>query len=185
MISIGTLVVFFLVANALIYRRYVITGKNPPSKILLFLFLLSSAALGFSLSWHSKHQHWWSWGLPLFGGAALTITALFHYAVPNSLANYPAGTWSVPYMPWPPALSIFLNIFLMASLKMRSFQRFSIWTALITLFYMFYGVHQTYQAEDTNQILVNNDHDHHDQVNSSVQQIKLENIQVMSVITQV
>ncbi|EXC26780.1 Cationic amino acid transporter 6 [Morus notabilis] len=189
MISIGTLVVFFLVANALIYRRYVVIGNNPPSKILLFLFLLSSAALGFSLWWHSK-PHWWGlhsklhyWGLLLFCGATLSIIVLFHYLVPNCRANYPSGTWSVPYMPWPPALSIFLNIFLMTTLTSLSFQRFAIWTVLISLFYMLYGVHQTYQAEETDQIMLGNGD--HDQVNSAGQQSKLDNIQVLSVISHV
>ncbi|PON97849.1 Amino acid/polyamine transporter [Trema orientale] len=184
MISIGTLVVFYLVANALIYRRYVIIGNNPPSQILLFLFLLSLSAIGFSLSWKNKH-HWW--GLPLFGGSTLIIIALFQYMKVPCLAHQAAhspAAWSVPYMPWPPALSIFLNVFLMTTLKKLSFQRFGIWTVLITLFYMLYGVHQTYQAEETEMISVDHDRDQVD-ANSSVQQTKLDNIQVMSVISQV
>lgn len=188
MISIGTLVVFYLVANALIYRRYVIIGNYHSSQILLFLFLLSLSAIGFSFSW--KYEHYW-WGLLLFGGSTLTIIALFQYltVVPCLDQAHPSTGWSVPYMPWPPALSIFLNVFLMTTLKKLSFQRFGIWTVLITLFYILYGVHQTYQAEESTQMIrVDHDHDHdRDQVNfnSSVQQTKLDNIQVMSVISQV
>ncbi|PON37034.1 Amino acid/polyamine transporter [Parasponia andersonii] len=183
MISIGTLVVYYLVANALIYRRYVIIGNSPPSQILLFLFLLSLSAIGFSLSWKYKH-HWW--GLSLFGGSTLIIIALFQYMKVPCLAQaaHSPAAWSVPYMPWPPALSIFLNVFLMTTLKKLSFQRFGIWTVLITLFYMLYGVHQTYQAEETEMISVDHDRDQVD-ANSSVQQTKLDNIQVMSVISQV
>ncbi|RZC19725.1 Cationic amino acid transporter 6, chloroplastic [Glycine soja] len=40
LISIGTLLVFYMVANALIYRRYVITSHAPPTHTLVFLFLL-------------------------------------------------------------------------------------------------------------------------------------------------
>lgn len=54
-----------------------------------------------------------------------------------------------PFMPWPPAMSIFLNVFLMTTLKILSFQRFAIWACLITIFYVLYGVHNTYEAEET------------------------------------
>lgn len=56
--------------------------------------------------------------------------------------------WSVPFMPWPAAISIFLNLFLITTLKMLSFQRFAVWACLITMFYVLYGVHSTYQAEE-------------------------------------
>ncbi|KAA8525976.1 hypothetical protein F0562_007924 [Nyssa sinensis] len=142
MISISTLLVFYLVANALIYRQYVITSKNPPFHTLLFLFLLSCSSIGFSISWKLKQQ-WW--GLPLFGGSMITITAFFHCMVPCLRQQ---TKWSVPFMPWPAVISIFLNVFLMTTLKMLSYQRFGIWACLITLFYVLYGVHQTYQAEE-------------------------------------
>ncbi|KAE8712964.1 NAC domain protein [Hibiscus syriacus] len=46
-ISIGTLLVFYLVANALIYRKNVTIGKSSPSLVLSFLFLITSCAIGF------------------------------------------------------------------------------------------------------------------------------------------
>ncbi|XVF13488.1 hypothetical protein REPUB_Repub08aG0212000 [Reevesia pubescens] len=141
-ISIGTLLVFYLVANALIYQKYVIKSKNPPHRTLSFLFLLTSTAIGFSISWKLKQQ-WW--GLPLFGGIMIIITAFFQYMVP--CLGQPSE-WSVPFMPWPAAISIFLNFFLMTTLKMLSFQRFAIWACLITVFYVFYGVHSTFEAEE-------------------------------------
>ncbi|KAF3448237.1 hypothetical protein FNV43_RR08950 [Rhamnella rubrinervis] len=170
LISIGTLMVFYLVANALVYRRYVITSNNPPSQILLFLFLLSSSAIGLSLSWKFEQQ-WW--GLPLFGGSIITIISFFHYNVP--CRSHPSG-WSMPFMPWLPSLSIVLNIFLMATLKLLSFQRFTIWGCLITLFYLLYGVHSTYQAEEMEMVNIDGDAN----LNSSIQQTtKLDNIQVL------
>ncbi|KAK3029855.1 hypothetical protein RJ639_038289 [Escallonia herrerae] len=142
MISIGTLLVFYLVANALIYRRYVITSNNPSWYTILFLVLLSCSSMAFSLSWKFKQQ-WW--GLPVFGSSVILITAFFHYMVPCMCHS---TEWSVPFMPWPAALSIFLNVFLMTTLRKLSYQRFGIWACLITLFYVLYGVHSTYQAED-------------------------------------
>ncbi|XVE57546.1 hypothetical protein DITRI_Ditri04bG0099100 [Diplodiscus trichospermus] len=141
-ISIGTLLVFYLVANALIYRKYVITSKNPPFRTLIFLFILTSSAVGFSITWKLKQQ-WW--GLPLFGGIMITITTFFQYIVPYY--GQPSE-WSVPFMPWPAAVSIFLNVFLMTTLKLLSFQRFAIWACLITVFYVLYGVHSTFEAEE-------------------------------------
>ncbi|KAA3476090.1 cationic amino acid transporter 7, chloroplastic-like [Gossypium australe] len=142
MISIGTLLVFYLVANALIYRKYVIIAKNPPFPTLSFLCFLTLTAIGFSISWKMEHQ-WW--GLPLFGGIMVIITALFHYMVPRF--GQPSE-WSVPLMPWPAAISIFLNVFLMTTLKTMSFKRFAIWGCLITVFYVLYGVHSTFEAEE-------------------------------------
>ncbi|MBA0831201.1 hypothetical protein Goarm_015682 [Gossypium armourianum] len=142
MISIGTLLVFYLVANALIYRKYVIIAKNPPFPTLSFLCFLTLTAIGFSVSWKMEHQ-WW--GLPLFGGIMVIITALFHYMVPRF--GQPSE-WSVPLMPWPAAVSIFLNVFLMTTLKTMSFKRFAIWGCLITVFYVLYGVHSTFEAEE-------------------------------------
>ncbi|KAA3460304.1 cationic amino acid transporter 6, chloroplastic-like [Gossypium australe] len=141
-ISIGTLLVFYLVANALIYRKYVLTSKNPPFPTLSFLFLITSCAIAFSISWKLEQQ-WW--GLPLFGGIIMVVTAFFQYTVP--CLGQPSE-WSVPFMPWPAAVSIFLNVFLMTTLKMLSFQRFAIWGLLITLFYVLYGVHSTFEAEE-------------------------------------
>lgn len=180
MISIGTLLVFYLVANALIYRRYVIVAKSPPMYTLLFLFFLSCTSIGFSISWKFK-QLWW--GLPLCAGSIVTIIALFHYhevvmsrrdSNNNNNNNNigQMGEWAVPLMPWPASISIFLNVFLMTTLRRLSYQRFGVWACLITLFYVLYGVHSTYKGDETLEVEGVSDH------NSSTQQAKLD-IQVI------
>jgi len=55
-------------------------------------------------------------------------------------------------MPWPAVISIFLNVFLMTTLKLLSFKRFGIWASLIVLFYLVYGVHSTYRAEEMERV---------------------------------
>lgn len=72
-------------------------------------------------------------------------------------------------MPWPAALSIFLNVFLMTTLKKFSIERFAIWSCFITMFYLLYGVHSTYKAEERESAGV-------DEVNpsSAVQHTKLD-----------
>lgn len=181
MISIGTLMVFYLVANATIYRRYAMVSKHPPSRILLFLLLLSCSAIGFSLSW-KLNQQWWP-GLLFFSVSTIFIITFFHYKFPSHNSS---DAWSVPYMPWPAATSIFLNVFLMTTLRMLSFQRFAIWSCLITLFYVVYGVHSTYKAEEiimevnNNRVgeVTNNNNNNNNNVNSTIQQSKLD-IQVL------
>jgi hypothetical protein len=146
MINFETLLVFYLVANALIYRKYVIMSHNPPIHTFLFLFLLSSCAFGVSISWRLKLE-WWS--LVLFAGSMIIITAIFqYYMVPYRGQGM---EWSVPFMPWPAATSVFLNVFLMTTLNELAFQRVAIWACLITLFYVLYGVHSTYRAEEFDQ----------------------------------
>ncbi|CAI0417737.1 unnamed protein product, partial [Linum tenue] len=143
MISLSTLMVFYLVANALIYRRYVIIGGSPPPNTLLFLFLLTACSAGLSVAWKLDAE-WW--GVPVFGGAMIATTGFYQLVVPY--VCQPDEGWLVPFMPWPAAISIFLNVFLMSTLKLVSFKRFAVWGGLITLFYLMYGVHSTYRAEE-------------------------------------
>ncbi|MED6173801.1 hypothetical protein PIB30_063042 [Stylosanthes scabra] len=187
LVSIGTLMVFYLVANALIYRRYSITQNThnaPPLYTLLFLFLLSLTSLCFSLSW-KFNQQWWA--LLLFGFLIITVITFFQHVVVVHSSNALVTTlttlqqqdsdssssthWLVPFMPWPPALSIFLNVFLMTTLKVISFQRFAIWSCLITIFYVLYGVHSTYQAEEIEMMttIVNNNNNPSSTTDSNLQ----------------
>ncbi|XP_047338704.1 cationic amino acid transporter 6, chloroplastic-like isoform X2 [Impatiens glandulifera] len=153
MISIGTLLVFYLVANALIYHRYSISGQTPPLRTFLFLSLISASSIAFSLTWKLKKRQW---GLSLSGSSIIASTALFQYTVPNHIrSNRGSGGWLVPMMPWPAVGSVFLNVFLMTTLKKLSYQRFGVWTCLITLFYLLYGVHSTYEAEEMSNNVVN------------------------------
>ncbi|CAM0903537.1 unnamed protein product [Alopecurus aequalis] len=145
MISIGTLLAFYLVANALIYNRYAKLGATRPLHVLLFLLLLTLSSVGFSLSRRMDGR--WQWGMALFGAISVVVVTIFHCTARQDLAG-PPSEWTVPLMPWPAAASVFLNVFLMTTLKLRSFQRFGIWSLVITVFYVCYGVHSTYTAED-------------------------------------
>uniref|UniRef100_A0ACD5UDD3 Uncharacterized protein n=1 Tax=Avena sativa TaxID=4498 RepID=A0ACD5UDD3_AVESA len=145
MISIGTLLAFYLVANALIYNRYAKLGTTRPLHVLLFLLLLTLSSIGFSLSRRIGGR--WRWGMALFGAILVAVITIFHCTARQDVAQ-PPSEWTVPLMPWPAAASVFLNVFLMTTLKVRSFQRFGIWSLAITVFYVCYGVHSTYTAEE-------------------------------------
>lgn len=48
-------------------------------------------------------------------------------------------TFSVPFTPWFPALSIMINIYLMSELDPATWVRFGVWIAIGLLIYIFYG----------------------------------------------
>lgn len=81
-------------------------------------------------------------------------------------------------MPWPAAASVFLNVFLMTTLKKRSFIRFGVWSCVITLFYLLYGVHSTYHAEAKETEFAMEMDENHGNQNQSTQANKVE-VQVL------
>lgn len=152
LICIGTLLVFYMVANALIYRRYVVIGKTNPWPTVGFLAVLSTIAVGFASLWqmHGSHgnRSGWALGLCLCGISAVALTHSFWMLVPQ--ASIPQD-WGVPCMPWIPAASIFLNVFLLSSLDRHSYIRFAVFSAIAFLFYVLYSVHASYDAEQQEQ----------------------------------
>lgn len=48
-------------------------------------------------------------------------------------------SFSVPFTPWFPALSIMINIYLMCELDVATWIRFAIWIAIGLIIYIFYG----------------------------------------------
>lgn len=142
LISIGTLFVFYMVANALIYKRYVLIGKKTtPWPTLGFLSVLSCIAIGFTSLWQFQEG---PWSLAICGLAAIVLTYVFSAVVPE--AKQPRE-WGVPCMPWLAAASIFLNVFLLGSLGKRSYLRFAIFSVIAVVFYLVYSVHASYDAE--------------------------------------
>lgn len=49
-------------------------------------------------------------------------------------------------MPWLPSASIAINIFLLGSIDKDSFIRFGVWTGLLLLYYVFFGLHASYDT---------------------------------------
>ncbi|KAG5556957.1 hypothetical protein RHGRI_007263 [Rhododendron griersonianum] len=146
LVSIGTLFVFYMVANAVIYRRYVSVGSTNPWPTLSFLFCFSLTSIIFTLIWQFGPS-----GKPkafMLGACtviAIAVLQLFHWVVPQ--ARKPEF-WGVPLMPWIPSISIFLNIFLLGSLDGPSYARFGFFSALIVLVYVLYSVHASFDAEE-------------------------------------
>ncbi|KAK6135990.1 hypothetical protein DH2020_030262 [Rehmannia glutinosa] len=146
LVSIGTLFVFYMVANAVIYRRYVTIGSTNPWPTLSFLFCFSLTSVMFTLLWQFAPS-----GKPkafMLGACiavAIAVLQLFHFVVPQ--ARKPEF-WGVPLMPYIPSISIFLNIFLLGSLDRPSYVRFGFFSALAVLVYVLYSVHSSFDAEE-------------------------------------
>ncbi|XP_020299922.1 cationic amino acid transporter 2 isoform X1 [Pseudomyrmex gracilis] len=68
---------------------------------------------------------------------ALVATLCFIYFQPNSGKKL---TFSVPLVPFLPALSILINIYLMLMLDVMTWVRFSVWMAIGLCIYFLYGV---------------------------------------------
>ncbi|KAK4279494.1 hypothetical protein QN277_011270 [Acacia crassicarpa] len=145
MVSIGTLFVFYMVANAVIYRRYVVSGTTNPWPTLSFLCSLSLSSLLFTLIWIFVPNGRAKLGLLIaFGVITIAILNIFYCMVPQ--ARKPEF-WGVPLMPWIPSVSIFLNVFLLGSLDGKSYVRFGCFSAFVVLVYVLYSVHASFDAE--------------------------------------
>ncbi|TVU50925.1 hypothetical protein EJB05_02322, partial [Eragrostis curvula] len=155
LVCIGTLFVFYMVANAVIYRRYACataasTGDEQPRAswpTLAFLVAFSLVALAFTLVWKLAPPHGGvrTGLLAACGALAVAVVAAFQALVPQARAP---ELWGVPAMPWVPAASVFLNVFLLGSLDRPSYVRFGVFSAAAVLVYLLYSVHASYDAEE-------------------------------------
>ncbi|KAL6289208.1 hypothetical protein ACE6H2_006718 [Prunus campanulata] len=145
LVSIGTLFVFYMVANAVIFRRYVVVGTTNPRPTLSFLCSFSLTSIIFSFIWQfmppGKLK---AFTLCVTAAIAVSMLQIFHCMVPQ--VRKPEF-WGVPLMPWLPSISIFLNIFLLGSLDRPSYVRFGVFSAVAVLVYVFYSVHASFDAE--------------------------------------
>ncbi|OQU82900.1 hypothetical protein SORBI_3005G041300 [Sorghum bicolor] len=155
LVSIGTLFVFYMVANAVVYRRYVGdpcpagTGTAHETRAwptLAFIGAFSLIALSFTLLWQfAPGGAAKAVMLSATAAAAVAVVAAFQALVPQ--AREPE-VWGVPGMPWVPAASVFLNVFLLGSLDRPSYARFGFFSAAVVLVYVLYSVHASYDAEE-------------------------------------
>lgn len=146
LVSIGTLFVFYMVANAVIYRRYVSVGSAGWRPTMTFLVSFTFVSTLFTLLWHFLVAG--TAKALLLGGctlAAVSMLYAFQFFVPQ--ARKPEF-WGVPLMPWIPSISIFMNVFLLGSMDRGSYLRFAFLTVLAILVYVLYSVHASFDAEE-------------------------------------
>ena len=142
-----------MVANAVVYRRHAGDadagdGLRRAWPALAFLGAFSLIALSFTVVWQLA---------PAGGGARAGLLAACAAAAVGAVAAFQAlvpqarapGLWGVPGMPWVPAASVFLNVFLLGSLDRPSYVRFGFFSAAALLVYVLYSVHASYDAEES------------------------------------
>ncbi|KNA22287.1 hypothetical protein SOVF_034200 [Spinacia oleracea] len=140
--SFSTLFIFMLMAMALLVRRYYVADVTPKQGLYKFLgclFFIASSSICLTVLWNVKH----SW-------IGYTVCGVVWFAATLALQLLPKQRtptiWHVPLVPWLPSLSIGMNIFLIGSLGYQAFLRFFICSAVMLLYYLFVGVHATYDV---------------------------------------
>ncbi|GLJ08143.1 hypothetical protein SUGI_0082050 [Cryptomeria japonica] len=143
LLSISTLFIFMLISVALLVRRHYvkeITCRKHAFLLTTFIVVIICCSIGTSVFW-ALSSGWIGYciALPVW----FLATAGLAVFVPQCRE---AKVWGVPMVPWIPSLSIFINVFLMGSLDYESFIRFGICTALMLVYYVFFGLHSSFDA---------------------------------------
>ncbi|PHT55651.1 Cationic amino acid transporter 1 [Capsicum baccatum] len=145
LVSIATLFVFSLVPLALLVRRYYMSGETPDrdrDKLILFLVLITlSSSIGSGVFWAISENTW----IGCIIKARVWFIATLGLNLTLKEARKPK-VWGLPLMPWLPSASIAINVFIMCSIDGASFVRFSVWTAVLLVYYLLIGLHATYDA---------------------------------------
>ncbi|KAL6201724.1 hypothetical protein ACLB2K_025436 [Fragaria x ananassa] len=142
LLSVSTLFIFTMMAVALLVRRYYVTDVTPKPhllKLVVYLVIIISSSIGTSAYWRLNPNGWIGYvvTVPIWFFATLAMSVF----LPQQRSP---KVWGVPLVPWLPSLSIATNIFLMGSLSSSAFIRFGICTAVMLIYYAFFGLHATY-----------------------------------------
>ncbi|CAE6185251.1 unnamed protein product [Arabidopsis arenosa] len=125
-------------------RRYYVTGETSSrdrNKFLVFLGLILASSTATGVYWALEKEGWI--------GYCITVPIWFlstvgmKFLVPQARAP---KIWGVPLVPWLPSASIAINIFLLGSIDKKSFVRFAIWTGILLVYYVLFGLHATYDT---------------------------------------
>ncbi|PIA41592.1 hypothetical protein AQUCO_02200202v1 [Aquilegia coerulea] len=142
--SLSTLFVFMLMAVALIVRRYYVNNVSSKSDLLklwIFLLMIIGSSAGTSAYYYARPNGWFGHAitLPIWFLGTLGLAVI----LPQQKAP---KVWGVPLVPWLPSLSIAINLFLIGALGYQAFMRFAICTGVMLVYYVFVGLHTTYDV---------------------------------------
>ncbi|GMH18236.1 hypothetical protein Nepgr_020077 [Nepenthes gracilis] len=146
--SFSTLFIFMLMAVSLLVRRYYVKDVTPKwdfVKFLASLLLVICASIGVAAIWNTSSHEWTGYAVC---GAIWFMGTLAMGFLPQPQTP---KVWAVPFVPWLPSLSIALNLFLIGSLGYQAFLRFFICSAVMLIYYVFVGVHATYDVAHQDQ----------------------------------
>ncbi|XP_021287076.1 cationic amino acid transporter 1-like [Herrania umbratica] len=144
LLSLATLIIFSMVALALLVRRYYAKGETTSSdrnKLVGFLVLILASSVANAVYWAVGKNGWIGYvvTVPVWFLATLGLKLLVKEAKKPKL-------WGVPLVPWLPSASVAINVFIMASIDGASFVRFGVWTLVLLVYYIFIALHASYDA---------------------------------------
>ncbi|KQK14010.1 cationic amino acid transporter 1 [Brachypodium distachyon] len=144
LLSISTLFIFMLVAVALLVRRYYVAGETTDAnrnKLVACVAAILASSVATATYWGLDAKGWVPYAVtvPAWFASTVCLWAL----VPQ--ARTPK-VWGAPLVPWLPSASIAINIFLLGSIDAKSFERFGMWTAALLVYYLFVGLHASYDT---------------------------------------
>ncbi|XP_068653897.1 cationic amino acid transporter 1-like [Aristolochia californica] len=144
LLSIATLFIFTLVAIALLIRRYYLAGETSVTdrnKLIGFLVVIIASSLGLAAGWAENVKGWALYAVTcgIWFLGTLGLQLLLKKARAPRL-------WGAPLVPWLPSASVAINIFLLGSIDRASFVRFGVWTAILLVYYLLFGLHASYDT---------------------------------------
>ncbi|MEW5304712.1 MAG: hypothetical protein WDW36_007304 [Sanguina aurantia] len=155
MISIGTFIVFWVVAIALLFKRSYLPNVTSRRKfyiLLVNLFAVIGFSLGFTLVWvlpnyqESDYQDAYVEGADyakqkplLIAMGVLFVASCFSFKYTVAVEYTPAK-YVAPLFPFIPCVSIFVNLFLLGQLDQKSYLRFGWWTVAAMGVYYSYSM---------------------------------------------
>ncbi|KAL9264605.1 Cationic amino acid transporter 1-like protein [Drosera capensis] len=144
LLSISTLFIFMLVALGLMVRRYYVTGvttSNDKNKLIACIGFIIGSSIATAIYWGLGGNEWIGYVItvPIWFIATLALQLLVPQARKPKI-------WGVPFVPWVPSASILINMFLLSSIEKDSFIRFGVWSALLLVYYVFIGLHASYDT---------------------------------------
>lgn len=120
------------------------------AKFLGCLFTVIGSSIAVAVLWNTNVEGWVGYTV---AGSVWFVGTLGMALLPNQRAP---KVWGAPLVPWLPSLSIGINLLLIGSLGTVAFLRFFICTAVMLLYYLFIGLHATYDVAYPTQVKILN-----------------------------
>ncbi|KAF6256039.1 amino acid permease family protein [Scenedesmus sp. NREL 46B-D3] len=147
MVSAGTLLVFGVVALALIWKRTV-RPKHPfadNAKPFVLMAVLTGCCIAFACIYALCEGVAFIAGMAVTAGLAILCCIAIHVLCPQ----YDRPSYRAPFFPYLPGASLLLNSFLMASLPANAYWQLAIFFAVVLVFYVLYSIHAAQNFEET------------------------------------
>ncbi|XP_072302341.1 cationic amino acid transporter 2 [Eucyclogobius newberryi] len=121
------------------------TSKNASVSAVFIIFLVISLSLFISGGIEALHDHqWWILLCVTVNVLMLFVIIIIIWRQPQS---QPKAAFMVPFVPFLPILSTFVNVYLMVQLGQDTWIRYAVWMAIGLIIYFCYGVQHSVQKQ--------------------------------------